>query len=129
MGAVVVHMGTLRHTPDGAGLGLGGAGSPQGFRRSQYQLLSLCPPQSEEGVSAVAHRIPCRDMPPTLVRTNRFTASFQGIVDAYGVGRYREVNPGESHCILDGGPALPSAVWVQTLRGVGVGPLPLGYIL
>ncbi|XP_021490103.1 V-type proton ATPase 116 kDa subunit a 3 [Meriones unguiculatus] len=48
---------------------------------------------SEAGVSAVAHRIPCRDMPPTLIRTNRFTASFQGIVDAYGVGRYREVNP------------------------------------
>lgn len=48
---------------------------------------------SEAGVSAVVHRIPCRDMPPTLVRTTRFTASFQGIVDAYGVGRYQEVNP------------------------------------
>ncbi|XP_058161065.1 V-type proton ATPase 116 kDa subunit a 3 [Dasypus novemcinctus] len=48
---------------------------------------------SEAGVSAVAHRVPCRDVPPTLVRTNRFTASFQGIVDAYGVGRYQEVNP------------------------------------
>ncbi|KAM6160754.1 V-type proton ATPase 116 kDa subunit a 3 isoform 2-T2 [Erethizon dorsatum] len=48
---------------------------------------------SEAGVSAVAHRIPCQDMPPTLIRTNRFTASFQGIVDAYGVGRYQEVNP------------------------------------
>ncbi|XP_003468162.1 V-type proton ATPase 116 kDa subunit a 3 isoform X1 [Cavia porcellus] len=48
---------------------------------------------SEVGVSAVAHRIPCQDMPPTLIRTNRFTASFQGIVDAYGVGRYQEVNP------------------------------------
>ncbi|KAM8816040.1 V-type proton ATPase 116 kDa subunit a 3 isoform 1-T2 [Rhynchonycteris naso] len=47
----------------------------------------------EAGVSAVVHRIPCRDMPPTLIRTTRFTASFQGIVDAYGVGRYREVNP------------------------------------
>ncbi|XP_069866008.1 V-type proton ATPase 116 kDa subunit a 3 [Dipodomys merriami] len=48
---------------------------------------------SEEGVSAVAHRIPCRELPPTLIRTNRFTTSFQGIVDAYGVGRYQEVNP------------------------------------
>lgn len=54
-------------------------------------------PQSEAGVSAVVHRIPCRDMPPTLIRTTRFTASFQAIVDAYGVGRYQEVNPGESH--------------------------------
>ncbi|XP_020028056.1 V-type proton ATPase 116 kDa subunit a 3 [Castor canadensis] len=48
---------------------------------------------SEAGVSAVAHRIPCRELPPTLIRTNRFTASFQGIVEAYGVGRYQEVNP------------------------------------
>uniref|UniRef100_A0A8C5YMI9 V-type proton ATPase subunit a n=1 Tax=Marmota marmota marmota TaxID=9994 RepID=A0A8C5YMI9_MARMA len=48
---------------------------------------------SEAGVSAVAHRIACRDMPPTLIRTNRFTASFQSIVDAYGVGCYQEVNP------------------------------------
>ncbi|XP_004437785.1 PREDICTED: V-type proton ATPase 116 kDa subunit a isoform 3 [Ceratotherium simum simum] len=48
---------------------------------------------SEAGVSAVVHRIACQDMPPTLIRTNRFTASFQGIVDAYGVGRYQEVNP------------------------------------
>ncbi|XP_036783038.2 V-type proton ATPase 116 kDa subunit a 3 isoform X2 [Manis pentadactyla] len=48
---------------------------------------------SEAGVSAVVHRIPCQDMPPTLIRTNRFTASFQGIVDAYGVGCYQEVNP------------------------------------
>lgn len=61
-------------------------------------VLSPCLPasQSDEGVSAVVHRIPYRDMPPTLIRTTRFTASFQGIVDAYGVGRYQEVNPGES---------------------------------
>lgn len=65
--------------------------------------LSAWVPQSEEGVSAVAHRIPCQDMPPTLIRTNRFTSSFQGIVDAYGVGRYREVNPGKIHCSLNGG--------------------------
>lgn len=71
-------------------------------------------PQSEAGVSAVVHRIPCRDMPPTLIRTNRFTASFQGIVDAYGVGRYQEVNPGESRGApspggrhLRTGPVLP----------------------
>ncbi|XP_060031900.1 V-type proton ATPase 116 kDa subunit a 3 isoform X2 [Erinaceus europaeus] len=47
----------------------------------------------EEGVSPVVHCIPSRDMPPTLIRTSRFTAGFQGIVDAYGVGRYQEVNP------------------------------------
>ncbi|OCU02014.1 hypothetical protein XELAEV_180077723mg, partial [Xenopus laevis] len=44
-------------------------------------------------VPSFINRIPSNDTPPTLIRTNKFTSGFQNIVDAYGVGSYREMNP------------------------------------
>ncbi|XP_062870650.1 V-type proton ATPase 116 kDa subunit a 2 isoform X3 [Trichomycterus rosablanca] len=44
-------------------------------------------------VPSFVNRIPSKDTPPTLLRSNKFTHGFQSIVEAYGVGDYREVSP------------------------------------
>ncbi|KAM9858217.1 V-type proton ATPase 116 kDa subunit a [Aulostomus maculatus] len=49
--------------------------------------------RSGSTVPSFVNRIPTTDTPPTLIRANKFTSGFQNIVDAYGVGSYREVNP------------------------------------
>ncbi|XP_043546173.1 V-type proton ATPase 116 kDa subunit a1-like isoform X2 [Chiloscyllium plagiosum] len=41
----------------------------------------------------ILNRIATNQTPPTFNKTNTFTVGFQNIVDAYGVGNYREVNP------------------------------------
>lgn len=48
---------------------------------------------SSAQTSTILEPIRAEGSPPTFFRTNKFTEGFQTIVDAYGVARYREVNP------------------------------------
>ncbi|XP_030523170.1 V-type proton ATPase subunit a3 [Rhodamnia argentea] len=49
---------------------------------------------SNAQVGAIFQVLQTKELPPTYFRTNKFTSAFQEIVDAYGVARYQEANPG-----------------------------------
>ncbi|KAL2983435.1 hypothetical protein AAZX31_12G037600 [Glycine max] len=48
---------------------------------------------SNSQVNAIFQVLQTRELPPTYFRTNKFTSSFQGIIDSYGVAKYQEANP------------------------------------
>ncbi|XP_077195919.1 V-type proton ATPase 116 kDa subunit a 4 isoform X2 [Paroedura picta] len=49
--------------------------------------------RSGSTINPILTAVQTKMAPPTFNRTNKFTAGFQAIVDAYGVGTYREINP------------------------------------
>uniref|UniRef100_A0A8C9SHK0 V-type proton ATPase subunit a n=1 Tax=Scleropages formosus TaxID=113540 RepID=A0A8C9SHK0_SCLFO len=49
--------------------------------------------RSGSTVPSILNRMQTKQTPPTYNKTNKFTSGFQNIVDAYGIGTYREMNP------------------------------------
>lgn len=49
---------------------------------------------SGSSVPSILQQVEVNESPPTYNRTNSFSSSFQGMIDAFGVATYQEVNPG-----------------------------------
>jgi V-type H+-transporting ATPase subunit a len=65
------------------------------FATKQIQnTLQRATHESNSQVGAIFQVLHSKELPPTYFRTNKFTTAFQEIVDAYGVAKYQEANPG-----------------------------------
>ncbi|XP_078446595.1 vacuolar proton ATPase A1 [Wolffia australiana] len=65
------------------------------FAKTEIQeVLQRATIDSNSQVGIIFHVMNTAESPPTHFKTNRFTYAFQEIVDAYGVARYQEANPG-----------------------------------
>lgn len=58
--------------------------------RTTLQNITI---RAGRSVPSIVKEIRTSKMPPTYLKTNKFTEGFQTIVDAYGTASYQEVNP------------------------------------
>ena len=63
--------------------------------------LSVGEKVSGSSIPSIIQPMETSEDPPTYYNTNRFVKGFQGVVDAYGVSTYGEVNPGAVFCVFN----------------------------
>ncbi|KAL9328916.1 hypothetical protein ACSQ67_003919 [Phaseolus vulgaris] len=59
-----------------------------------HKVLEQATVDCSSQVGVIFQVLHTKESPPTYFCTNKFTSSFQEIVDAYGVAKYQEANPG-----------------------------------
>lgn len=69
------------------------AWAPMDARVAIQQGLQRATETSNASVGTVFQPLNTHERPPTYYKTTLFTSCFHGIIEAYGVARYREVNP------------------------------------
>lgn len=62
-------------------------------REEILQALKEACMESNAPVNTVFHQVYTSEDPPTYFESSKVISAFQGVVDAYGVARYREMNP------------------------------------
>ncbi len=90
--AVFATMNLFRRTEKGFIGQCWAAATDLGRLRARVEAVASRSAGISEG-QAVIEVVPTTETPPTYYRSNKFTSGFQGIVDSYGVSRYREMNP------------------------------------
>ncbi|XP_057495439.1 V-type proton ATPase subunit a3-like [Actinidia eriantha] len=68
--------------------------SPVFATKQIQEALQRATFDSNSQVGAIFQILHTKESPPTYFQTNKFTSAFQTIVDAYGVAKYQEANPG-----------------------------------
>ncbi|KAI8468088.1 MAG: V-type ATPase, V0 complex, 116kDa subunit family [Monoraphidium minutum] len=72
---------------------VGHAWVPAASKGEVLPVLQRTAEASSTQLPAVLQPLTTSDPPPTYFRTSKFTSAFQGMIESYGVARYREVNP------------------------------------
>jgi V-type H+-transporting ATPase subunit a len=67
---------------------------PRDCLDSVQMALSNAEARSNAEVRSIMNVMATKETPPTFFESTEFTKGFQGIVDAYGTARYKELNPG-----------------------------------
>ena len=66
---------------------------PNSLVDATHEALRRATAKAGAPVPSIMNVIDADETPPTYFATNKFTATFQAIVDGYGVPRYGELNP------------------------------------